>query len=62
MNHSFSEYLPAINEEITGRRNGSLVSTDNGRVTTYSIMNLEDRGTIFVELVQRLRRNDCWRE
>ncbi|HLR88153.1 MAG TPA: translational GTPase TypA [Atopostipes sp.] len=49
MNHSFSEYLPAINEEITGRRNGSLVSTDNGRVTTYSIMNLEDRGTIFVE-------------
>lgn len=49
MNHSFSEYLPAINEEITGRRNGSLVSTDTGRVTTYSIMNLEDRGTIFVE-------------
>src|SRR5690625_423285 len=49
MNHSFSEYLPAINEEITGRRNGSLVSTDNGRVITYSIMNLEDRGTIFVE-------------
>jgi GTP-binding protein len=49
MNHSFSEYLPAIKEEITGRRNGSLVSTDNGKVTTYSIMNLEDRGTIFVE-------------
>lgn len=48
MNHSFSEYLPAIKEEITGRRNGSLVSTDNGRVTTYSIMHLEDRGTIFV--------------
>lgn len=49
MNHSFSEYLPAINEEISGRRNGSLVSTDTGKVTTYSIMNLEDRGTIFVE-------------
>ena len=49
MNHSFSEYLPVIKEEITGRRNGSLVSTDNGRVTTYSIMHLEDRGTIFVE-------------
>ncbi len=49
MNHSFSEYLPAIKEEITGRRNGSLVSTDNGKATTYSIMNLEDRGTIFVE-------------
>lgn len=48
MNHSFSEYLPVIDEEITGRRNGSLVSTNTGKVTTYSIMNLEDRGTIFV--------------
>lgn len=49
MNHSFSDYQPAIDEEITGRRNGSLVSSDNGKATTYSIMNLEDRGTIFVE-------------
>lgn len=49
MNHSFSDYQPAIEEEITGRRNGSLVSSDNGKATTYSIMNLEDRGTIFVE-------------
>lgn len=48
MNHSFSEYLPAIPGEISSRRNGSLVSTDNGRTTTYSIMQLEDRGTIFV--------------
>ena len=43
-----SQYLPVIKEQITGRRNGSLVSSDNGRVTTYSIMHLEDRGTIFV--------------
>lgn len=49
MNHSFSEYLPAIPGEISSRRNGSLVSTDNGKTTTYSIMQLEDRGTIFVE-------------
>jgi GTP-binding protein len=49
MNHSFDQYEPAIDEEITGRRNGSLVSSDNGKATTYSIMNLEDRGTIFVE-------------
>lgn len=49
MNHSFSKYLPAVPGEITSRRNGSLVSTENGRTTTYSIMNLEDRGTIFVE-------------
>lgn len=49
MNHSFDEYKPAIKEEISGRRNGSLSSTDTGKVTTYSIMNLEDRGTIFVK-------------
>jgi len=49
INHSFSEYLPAIQEEMTGRRNGALASSDDGRVTTYGIMNLEDRGTIFVE-------------
>ncbi|MDN6160278.1 MAG: translational GTPase TypA, partial [Staphylococcus equorum] len=49
MNHSFSEYLPAISGEISSRRNGSLVSTENGTTTTYSIMQLEDRGTIFVD-------------
>ena len=31
------------------RKNGALVSMENGQATTYSIMNLEDRGTIFVE-------------
>ncbi len=49
MNHSFSEYLPAIPGEISSRRNGSLVSTNTGKTTTYSIMQLEDRGTIFVD-------------
>ena len=49
MNHSFSEYLPAIQGEISSRRNGSLVSTNTGKTTTYSIMQLEDRGTIFVD-------------
>lgn len=49
MNHSFSEYLPAVPGEISSRRNGSLVSTNTGKTTTYSIMQLEDRGTIFVD-------------
>lgn len=49
LNHSFDEYKPYINAEIGQRRNGTLVSIDNGTATTYSIMNLEDRGTIFVE-------------
>lgn len=49
MNHSFDEYRPYINAELGQRRNGTLVSIDSGQATTYSIMNLEDRGTIFVE-------------
>ncbi len=49
MNHTFDEYKPVVNAEIGQRRNGTLVSIDNGQATTYSIMNLEDRGTIFID-------------
>src|SRR5699024_5352296 len=49
MNHTYDEYRPMINASIGRRRNGTLVSIDNGQATTYSIMNLEDRGTIFIE-------------
>ncbi|MGO4937321.1 translational GTPase TypA [Fundicoccus sp. Sow4_H7] len=49
MNHTFDEYLPLIDGSIGRRRNGTLVSIDNGQATTYGIMNLEDRGAIFVE-------------
>lgn len=48
LNHSFKEYKPEIKEAIGGRRSGSLVSTESGKATTYGIMNVEDRGTIFV--------------
>ena len=34
---------------IGGRRNGALVSVDNGKATMYSIMSVEERGTVFVE-------------
>lgn len=49
MNHTFDEYRPVVKGSIGRRRNGVLVSIDSGQATTYSIMNLEDRGTIFVE-------------
>jgi len=31
------------------RKNGALVAMESGQATTYSIMNLEERGVIFVE-------------
>ncbi|MGY3764955.1 translational GTPase TypA [Vagococcus vulneris] len=49
MNHTFDSYLPVISGLSTGRRNGALVSIDQGKATTYSIMSIEERGTVYVE-------------
>ncbi|WEG11714.1 translational GTPase TypA [Pullulanibacillus sp. KACC 23026] len=49
LNHSFDHYRPFIREAIGGRRQGVLVSMDTGQVTAYSLGQLEDRGTMFVE-------------
>ncbi|WP_035618112.1 translational GTPase TypA [Lacticigenium naphthae] len=49
MNHTFDQYLPVLSGKIGERRNGALVSTETGVATTYGIMGVEDRGTIFIE-------------
>ncbi|MBF6625750.1 translational GTPase TypA [Aerococcaceae bacterium zg-BR9] len=49
INHTFDDYLPVVDGSIGRRRNGTLVAQENGQATTYGIMGLEDRGTIFVE-------------
>lgn len=49
LNHTFEEYRPYIKEQIGGRHQGVLVSMENGKATPYSMMQLEDRGTMFVE-------------
>ncbi len=49
MNHTFSEYKPYENVNIGERKLGVLVSVENGNATAYSIGNLEDRGTMFIE-------------
>src|SRR5699024_1503679 len=48
MNHTFDGYEPVVKGQIGGRRQGVLVGMENGKTTTYGIMHLEDRGTIFV--------------
>src|SRR5699024_8449025 len=48
MNHTFDGYEPAVKGQIGGRRQGVLVAMENGKATTYGIMHLEDRGTIFI--------------
>ncbi|HET7580970.1 MAG TPA: translational GTPase TypA [Bacillales bacterium] len=49
LNHSFDSYHPVIHESLGGRRQGVLVSMENGKATPYSLFQLEDRGTMFVE-------------
>jgi GTP-binding protein len=49
LNHTFDQYLPLLSGKTGERRYGALVSMENGVATTYGIMNIEDRGVIFVE-------------
>ncbi|HCA4668416.1 translational GTPase TypA [Enterococcus faecium] len=49
MNHTFDQYLPMLPGQIGGRHQGALVSINTGKATTYSIMSIEERGTVFVE-------------
>ena len=49
MNHTFKEYRPMESVDIGERKLGVLVSVENGSSTAYSIGNLEDRGTMFIE-------------
>ena len=49
MNHTFKEYMPVESVEIGERKLGVLVSVEKGNSTAYSIGNLEDRGTMFIE-------------
>lgn len=47
MNHSFLDYRP-ISGEIEARRNGVLISFEEGTATFYAMKNAEDRGVFFI--------------
>ena len=47
MNHSFLEYRP-ISGDIEARRNGVLISFEEGVATFYAMKNAEDRGAFFI--------------
>jgi GTP-binding protein len=48
MNHSFLDYRPAAGE-ISARRNGVLISFEEGVATEFSLKNAEDRGVFFIK-------------
>jgi GTP-binding protein len=48
INRLFHAYAP-FKGEVTGRRNGVLISTDAGEAVAYALWNLEDRGPMMIE-------------
>ena len=48
MSHVFDEYAPVKDSEVAERRNGVLVSQDNGQAVAYALWKLQDRGRMFV--------------
>ncbi|MDH4172882.1 MAG: translational GTPase TypA [Betaproteobacteria bacterium] len=48
MSHVFDEYAPARTEEMAERRNGVLVSQDDGVAVAYALWKLQERGRMFV--------------
>ncbi|MGX9218168.1 translational GTPase TypA [Massilia varians] len=51
MSHVFHEYAPVDTSkgDLAGRRNGVLISQDDGAAVAYAIWKLQDRGRMFVE-------------
>jgi GTP-binding protein len=47
MAHVFDDYAP-VKADMPGRRNGVLISQDNGEAVAYALWKLEDRGRMFV--------------
>jgi GTP-binding protein len=48
MSHRFTEFQP-YKGKIPGRLNGSLISMEQGNAIPYSLNNMQERGTFFVE-------------
>ncbi|MCQ9154675.1 translational GTPase TypA [Acidomonas methanolica] len=53
MNRLFSGYGPYAGV-IEGRRNGSLISSEDGATTQYALFSLQDRGTLFVDAGEKV--------
>lgn len=51
LTHRFIAYEP-YKGEIPGRQNGSLICMETGNAIPYSINNLQDRGTFFIDINQ----------
>jgi GTP-binding protein len=53
MSHVFDEYAP-VKSEISTRRNGVLISAEQGEAVAYALWKLQERGRMFVSPGERL--------
>ena len=49
INHTFKEYRKLAGSKVGQRKQGVLVSMENGKATAYALGQLEDRGVMFIE-------------
>ena len=49
INHTFKEYRKLASSKVGQRKQGVLVSMENGKATAYALGQLEDRGIMFIE-------------
>ena len=49
INHAFKEYRKLAGSKVGQRKQGVLVSMENGKATAYALGQLEDRGVMFIE-------------
>ena len=49
INHTFKDYRKVLSSKVGERKQGVLVSMENGKSTAYGIGQIEDRGILFVE-------------
>jgi GTP-binding protein len=54
MSHVFDGYAPARGGDIAERRNGVLISNENGDSVAYSLWKLQERGRMFVNPGEKL--------
>lgn len=47
MNHSFLEFRP-FSGNVESRKNGALISMENGDATAFSLFNIQERGVLFI--------------
>jgi GTP-binding protein len=48
MSHTFDSYAPVKEGSVGERRNGVLISQDDGAAVAYALWKLQDRGRMFV--------------